>query len=212
MPGVFESIGSAFSNKAFPAIASGATAGLGELGNLLAGRQQSQQASALQSQEKAISELTPSQLSSMVSGATAPLNAGLVQSVGNTVQGDLAQRGLAQAPGIFAASESQALAPFEQQNQSTAMQLIMQKLGLPLEYAETLARFLPKGQSMTPAMTLFLQQLARLKQSNANGPSPLPMSSPGASDPSVILNPGAAPQFGDPGALDLSQLGVGAAA
>ena len=121
MSEVLSSIGSIFSNKAFPAIASGATAGLGELGNLLAGRQQSQQASALQSQEKAISELTPSQLSSMVSGATAPLNAGLVQSVGNTVQGDLAQRGLAQAPGIFAASESQALAPFEQQNQSTAM-------------------------------------------------------------------------------------------
>jgi hypothetical protein len=73
----------------------------------------------------------PQALAALVQKIQQPLNNGLTQAVGNQVQGNLAERGLSQAPGIFAASESQALAPFYQQNQNTATQAILSALGLP---------------------------------------------------------------------------------
>jgi hypothetical protein len=111
------------------------TAGAGITGNIMNAITRGQQTSQLQSAEKKLANLSPEQLSSMVSGATAPLNQNLVSSVGNLVQADVAGRGLAESPGVFAATETQALAPFQQQNQNTALQLVLQKLGLPIEYA-----------------------------------------------------------------------------
>jgi hypothetical protein len=73
----------------------------------------------------------PQALAAMVAKLQQPLNNGLTQSVGNQVQGNMAERGLSQAPGVFAGAESQALAPFYQQNQSTATQALLQALGLP---------------------------------------------------------------------------------
>jgi hypothetical protein len=73
----------------------------------------------------------PNQLAALISKLQQPLNNGLTQAVGNQVQGNLAERGLSQAPGVFAASESQALAPFYQQNQNTATQALLSALGLP---------------------------------------------------------------------------------
>jgi len=73
----------------------------------------------------------PTAFAALISKLQQPLNAGLTQSVGNQVQGQMAERGLSQAPGIFAGAESQALAPFYQQNQSTATNALLQALGLP---------------------------------------------------------------------------------
>lgn len=111
------------------------TAGAGIAGNIMNSITRGQQTSKLQSAEKQLANLTPQQYGSMVAGATQPLNQNLLNLVGNQVQADVASRGLAESPGTFAATESQALAPFQQQNQNTALQLILTKLGLPIEYA-----------------------------------------------------------------------------
>jgi hypothetical protein len=118
------------------------------------------------SQAEKNASLTPGQLGSMVSGAEQPLDRSLINTVNNQVQGDMASRGLAEAPGIFASSEAQALAPFEQQNQQTALQLILQKLGLP---AETLAALKSGGggmANMNPLLQMIMQMMKKTPATN----------------------------------------------
>jgi hypothetical protein len=197
-------LGSVFKSPAFGPAVSGATLGIGELGNLLAGRQQQQ------AYNKTVN-MTPEQIAAEAARTAAPLDRGLVQGITNQVSGDLAERGLSQSPGIMAATESQALAPYAYQNQQAALQAIMQKLGLNLDATS----LLPKGQNMTPAMMLFLQQLAKLKQTNANsgggGSGSLPTNTgwgaPGATPP--FITPMPSPDAST-GAADLTQLGVAA--
>jgi hypothetical protein len=173
------SLGSFFSSPSFPAIASGTSLGLGEIGNLVAGNEAASEQKTLQNQENAITSLTPAQLSAKINAATQPITTAQTQAIGNQVQGDLASRGLAQAPGIFASEESQALAPLAEQNYQTALQQVMTQLGLPISYASAIAQYLPKQQNMTPAFQLFLQQLQRLQLANANpGGGNLPLTPP----------------------------------
>lgn len=149
----------------------------GTTGNIINGVNAAGQTSALEKQQKAISSLSPADLTKMVTSAEAPINQNLVQATNNQVQGDLASRGLAQAPGIFASAESQAIAPIEQQNYNTALQQVLQQLGLPLSYAAQIQKMMPGQTSVTPAMTLLLQQLAKSGgTTGATGPltSPLP--------------------------------------
>lgn len=111
---------------ALPSIISGSTFGAGTLENILQGIQKASY------QNKIMALLNdPAKLAAMASKIQQPLNNGLTQAVGNQVQGNLAERGLSQAPGIFAASESQALAPYYQQNQDAALRSVMELLGLP---------------------------------------------------------------------------------
>jgi len=105
------------------------TSGAGIVGNILNSIQQGKVASAAAKN----ANLSPTQLATQVSQAEQPLDRSLINTVNNQVQADMASRGLAEAPGIFASTEAQALAPFQQQNQQAALQLIMQKLGLPAE-------------------------------------------------------------------------------
>lgn len=114
------------------------TAGAGLFGNVMNAITRGKAIGSLESSEKKFANLTPEQLSSLVSRATAPLSAGLTQSVGNQVQADVASRGLAESPGVFAATESQALAPYEMQQQQMALQLVLKQLGLPIEYADAI--------------------------------------------------------------------------
>jgi hypothetical protein len=177
MSEILSSLGSLFSSgnigktlSAIPVIA-------GTTSNIINGVNSAEQTSALEKQQKAISSLSPAQLTQMVTSAEAPINQNLVQATNNQVQGDLASRGLSQAPGIFASAESQAIAPIEQQNYNTALQQVLQQLGLPLEYAAQIQKMLPGQTNVTPAMTLLLQQLAKNGGSTgATGPlaSPLP--------------------------------------
>lgn len=197
-------IGNVFGKLVAPAnigtTLSGATLGLGELGNLLAGRQQQQQASSLTAQQKAIQNMSPADFTRNVQAGEAPINQGLVQAVNNNVQGDLAARGLSQAPGTFAASEAQALAPFEQQNYQVALEQYLQKLGLPLSYAQQIRQVLPQQQNLTPVMSLLLQQLS--KRSAPTTPPTFPVSPAATSTPNFNDMP-------SPGFLDLPSLGVG---
>jgi hypothetical protein len=165
------SIGNLFKSPNLGPALSGGSLALGEIGNLLAGGQQSQQAKLLRDQQQRIASMSPADLTRMVQSAQAPLNQGLVQSVQNSVQGDLAQRGLAQAPGIFAATESQALAPYVQQNYDRALQQVLTQLGLPMEYATTIKQFLPGQKDITPSMMMFLKQLAARKGGGSSSPS-----------------------------------------
>lgn len=121
--------------------------GAGAIGNIMSMIQQGQQYSKLKSFEN----MTPQQLSARVAAGTQPLSAGLKQAVTNSVQGADAERGLATSPGIFNADLSQSLAPFVQQNQQTALQMLMAQMGLPVQ-ASSLLRQQPLGNSMAGIM------------------------------------------------------------
>jgi hypothetical protein len=69
-----------------------------------------------------ITNTTPQQAASQINSMTQPLNQQLIDSVTNPTQAYLAERGLAQAPGIQAQAIAQGLAPYEQQNQQLASQ------------------------------------------------------------------------------------------
>src|SRR5260370_24051473 len=95
--------------------------GAGIFGNILNSITRGREISNLQSAEKRFAKLTPEQLSGLVSRAEHPLSQDLLQSVGNAVQADVAGRGLAESPGVFAATETQALAPYKIQQQRIAL-------------------------------------------------------------------------------------------
>jgi hypothetical protein len=127
-------------------------AGAGLVGNILNERARSSEISNLQKAEKTLAD--PTKLASEVRGATQPLNAGLVQDITNQVSGNLAERGLSQAPGIQATELATALAPFQQQNQQTALQLVLTRLGLPLDYAKTILAGMPQNTNLAPLLAL----------------------------------------------------------
>ena len=131
------------------------TAGMfggGELGNLLQQHKSDQYTDLLLKYAQ-----NPALLSQAVASATKPLDNALVQNVNNTVQGNMAQRGLSQAPGIFAASEAQALAPFVQQNQQTAQNQVLASLGLPGQATNINQR----PQDLSGALSMFLRAMGQ---------------------------------------------------
>jgi hypothetical protein len=153
------------------------TAGAGITGNIMNAITRGQQTSDLQSAEKKLTNLPPGALAGMVTKETAPLNQNLISSVGNMVQADVAGRGLAESPGVFAATETQALAPFQQQNQGTALQLVLQKLGLPIEYANAVINSVGPNADVGK----ILQMLMQMPKGGVGGvpdtsgtPSPVP--------------------------------------
>jgi hypothetical protein len=198
---------------------SGGLAGAGAIGNLLTSLLSGGVTSGLNKQLKSIEGMSPAQFSSMVTSAEGPINAGLVQSVGNRVQGDLASRGLSQAPGIFASEEAQALGPIEQQNYQVALEQTLAKLGLPLSYASVIQKMLPGQQSMTPALQALLRSLAAgnaNKASASSGGLVLPGGPTSGSIPTTdspvdgsLIDPSLWTGGTDSGDLDLSALGVG---
>jgi len=136
MSDVLTNVGQFF-GKTAPVIG-GLTAGSGLVGNILNSITRGRAVSQLEGAEKKFANLTPEQLSGLVRRAEQPLDRGLIEGVTNTVQADLATRGLSQAPGVFAAEESQALAPFQQAETQRALQLVLTQLGLPIEYAKAI--------------------------------------------------------------------------
>ena len=143
--------------------------GAGLVGNILNERARSQELNKLKTAEATLAD--PTKLSSEVRAATQPLNAGLVQDVTNQVSGNLAERGLAQAPGIQATELSTALAPFEQQNQNTALQLVLTRLGLPIEYAKTILAGMPQNTNLAPLLALLGRNNSSPTGSDFSGPS-----------------------------------------
>lgn len=174
----------------------GALTGTGEIGNILAGRERAKEADVLKQAQRRFANLTPEQLSSLVLRAERPLEAGLTQNVGNVVQASLAERGLSQAPGIFGATLSQALAPYELEQRRQALELVFKQLGLPIEYANAILQSLPKETNMAPLLALLLSSVRK----------------PAATPPTFPTGPGDYPpspdQPGFPGVSDLLTSGA----
>lgn len=160
MPDALSSIGGFF-GKAAPAI-EGITAGTGLLGNIMNSIIRGKEVGKLQDAEKRLASLTPEKLAGLVSRAEQPLGADLTQSVGNLVQADVAGRGLAESPGVFAATESQALAPYKLQQQQMALELVMKQLGLPIEYAKAILEATGGNVDVSKILAL-------LQQNNSGG-------------------------------------------
>ena len=133
-------------NNLMPVI-TGGSAAAGTAGNIFEEYKRNQYSNFVMSLLK-----DPAKLAAAIAKIQQPLNAGLTQAVGNQVQGNMAERGLAQAPGTFAASESQALAPFYEQNLNTATQAFLQSLGMP-------AGTFGSPVNTSGPMALFLQSL-----------------------------------------------------
>jgi hypothetical protein len=128
------------------------SAGAGLIGNLDAEKQRQQTLNTIKSNEALLAN--PQALASDVAQTTQPLNANLVQSVGNSVNANLAEQGLSQSPGITASVLTQSLAPYEQQNQQQALTILMQRLGLPIEYGKALLGGLPTSSNLAPLLAL----------------------------------------------------------
>lgn len=152
MPEQLGQIGNFFSSAAgqgLEKVAGLGATGAGLVGNLLADKQRSDAANLA----KRNANLTPAQLGAQVTQATQPLNQQLVQAITGNVNANLAEQGLSQAPGIQASAIAQGLALPEQQNQQTAMQLVLQKLGLPAEYARTI----PPGSDLSSLIAMLFK-------------------------------------------------------
>jgi hypothetical protein len=113
----------------------GATSALGPLTGLFGMINQFSQAS----KQKALVDRQiyyakhPEAVANLVAQDTKPLSSGLTSSVSNVVNANLAEQGLSQAPGIQTQVLSQALAPYQQQEQQFAIQEAFKSLGLPAE-------------------------------------------------------------------------------
>lgn len=116
-------VGQWFSKNA-GTVVPGALAGGGFLSNWLANRRNQQRQNFLTNLAE-----NPAAMSKYVAGFQKPLAAGLTQNVGNQVQGYLGERGLSGTPGVSADVLTQALAPFQQQEQQQAIQEAMGALG-----------------------------------------------------------------------------------
>src|SRR5581483_6805237 len=77
--------------------------------------------------------LTPADISSMTNQLEQPLSQNLTNVLTNQIQAQLAERGLAQAPGIFANELAQSLAPYQIQEQQMAQDALFKELGLPTQ-------------------------------------------------------------------------------
>jgi hypothetical protein len=120
----------------------------GEVGNILEGEKRSAFQNLLLKYAN-----NPQLLTQMIARATLPLSQALTQSVTNSVQGNVASRGLAQAPGVFAGQETQALAPYVLQNQQNAQNAVLSALGAP-------AGTFQQPSNLTPALAMFMRSLS----------------------------------------------------
>lgn len=177
MPDVLGQIGNFFSSsagKGLGEIAGLGATGAGLAGNLLADRQRA--AAAKQAQANA--NLTPAQLGAQVTQATQPLNANLVQAITRNVNANMAEQGLSQAPGLQASAIAQGLAGPEQQNQQTAMQAVLARLGLPAEFARTI----PQNAQLAPLLAMLFKSFG---SGGGTGGGTNPFGAPSGSYPTM---------------------------
>jgi len=154
---------------------------------------------------KQLQAMTPTQLASGIQQLQQPLSANLTNSVGNTVQGQLAERGLSQAPGIYGSSLAQALAPYQLQEQQLATNAYLQKLGLPIQSRPSPFGPYPANTNTTGIWNSLFQHM--YNNNNSNNVSSTPGLTYGPSDTQL-----GAPNFSSLGTsspTDFSNLGAG---
>ena len=166
--------------KMLPAILAG-TGILGTVGNIQGNAARNAVLNQQMALTKKYASLTPAQISSGITGLEAPLSKDLTNTVGNTVQGQLAERGLSQAPGIFASSLGQGLAPYQLQEQQLAQDAFFKALGLPISSRPSPFGPFPQQTNTTGIW----QQLLKNQVNPSSGPNPIP---PGQLNPNDLLN------------------------
>src|SRR6266850_5666559 len=132
------------------------SAGSGIIGNIINSITRGKQVGRLEDAEKKFANMKPEELAGLVSRAQQPLSQDLLQSVGNLVQADVAGRGLAESPGVFAATETQALAPYKIEQQKMALELVLKQLGLPIEYANAVINAAGPGTDMSKILAMLI--------------------------------------------------------
>lgn len=152
------------------------TTGAGLYGNIAAERQRQQAANAA----KAYMNLTPQALAGRVAAAEQPLNQNLVRAVTGNVNANLAEQGLSEAPGLIAQATAQGLAPYQQMNQQTALDIVRQQLGLPREYAS----LIPPNALLGPGIAMLMKSLGSLPQGGRGTTSGMP---PGTNVPAGTM-------------------------
>lgn len=102
----------------------------------------------------------PAKMTAAAAQYAQPLSAGLTSDISNQVQANLAERGLGSSPAAYTQQLTQAIAPYIQQNQQTAMQQLLQTLGLapkptasPMTNMSQLLASLKGGSTSSPAST-----------------------------------------------------------
>lgn len=133
MPQALSGLGSIFSAGSMGSkILDTGLLGMGTVSNIL----QQRRANSIYDQyirnQRVLSD--PAALASRVNALTVPLSTALKQSVGNAVQADMGARGLSDAPGIFASTLAQSLAPYAQKSQELALQGVLAPLGQQLPF------------------------------------------------------------------------------
>lgn len=170
-----------------PSIISGGSFASGTIGNILEERKRANYQNMIMDIIK-----NPAKLAALVAKLQKPMDNALVQGVTNQVQGNMAERGLSQAPGIFAGNLAQSLAPYEQQNYNSALNAVMQTLGMP-------AGTFGAPMNNSGALQLFLKSLQRPAQGGGGnagtGGFTLPPDAMGTLFPSTTGDiPGMTPQ------------------
>lgn len=168
-------------------LVTGGMLGMGELGNILEENKRSKYQDVIMNYLK-----HPELMAAAINKLTQGISPALKQSVMNMVQGQMAERGLAQAPGIFAATSEQALAPYALQQQQLAQQQFLATLGIPSGQS-----FFQQPQNLSPLMGQFMQMLRPPQQFNQQQPG---LTFPDVSDPNLGLAiPGAQENPAAPG-------------
>lgn len=129
MSSVFSQIGQTVKGNPLASIFSG----VGLLSNILGQRKQNQYIDSQLAYQKLLQKYSndPTLLAKTAAGAKQPLTQGLVEGVGNEVQGYTAERGLSTSPQIQSEVMAQAIAPYIQHQQDVALQSVLDSLALP---------------------------------------------------------------------------------
>ena len=165
---MLSSLGNFISSDAKPLTSLLGAAGAGA--NIYSGVEQAQQQSRINSAQNYIMNLVqnPAKMSAAAAQYATPLTAGLTADISNQVQGNLAERGLGSSPAAYTQQLTQALAPYIQNQQSTALQTLLSSLGLTANMKTT-----------TPSFANISKLLAGLQSpsSPSSGTSPVSFSS-----------------------------------
>lgn len=148
-------------------------AGSGAIGNIMANRSRNQVLSKEMQQMDMLNKLTPAEITSGINSLQQPMSTNLINNVTNATQGKLAERGLSQAPGIFASELGQGLAPYQLQLQQMAQDAYFRKLGLPISARPSPFGPFPQTTNTNQLWQSLIQQYMGLDKS-INRPGSLP--------------------------------------
>jgi hypothetical protein len=97
---------------------------------------------------------------------------------------------------VFAATESQALAPYKLQEQQNALQLVMKQMGLPIEYANAILNASGGNSNIAPILMALMLRNQNGGSGSSGGGLTLPADTSQASLDNILF-PGGTGTGGD---------------